>query len=31
VNRLAGFLEMYDILHGKVRGNPVGISLFKDE
>jgi uncharacterized protein (DUF169 family) len=28
---MAGFMEMHDILHGKVRGNPVGISLFYDE
>ena len=28
---MASFMEMHDILHGKVRGNPVGISLFKEE
>ena len=28
---MAGFMEMYDILHGKVSGNPVGISPFKEE
>jgi hypothetical protein len=28
---MAGFMEMQQVLHGKVRGNPVDISLLKDQ
>jgi hypothetical protein len=28
---MAGLMDMYDIFHGNVRWNPVGISLFKEE